>query len=179
MTRSTVIAGLATWLALFFSGGAALAGVGTSTLAARTQINANCTISTTPVAFGGYDPIGANKTTDLNAIGVITVTCVKGTAPTIGLGLGSNPSGSTRQMKNTTSANFLQYELYQPSSTVPNAACSFPGSVVWGNSGGGLFNAGSAPTKNARSYNVCGTIAAGLNPAIGTYQDTVVATVNF
>jgi spore coat protein U-like protein len=178
MTRSTIGAGLATWLALFLSGGA-LAGVGTSSLTAQTQINANCTISTTPVAFGNYDPIGANKTTALNAIGVITVTCVKGTAPTIGLGLGSNPSGSTRQMKNTTSANFLQYELYKPSSTLPNAACSFPGTVVWGNSGSSLLSAGSAPTKNARSYNVCGTVPAGLNPTIGNYQDTVVATVNF
>jgi spore coat protein U-like protein len=41
------------------------------------------------------------------------------------------------------------------------------------------LSAGSAPTKNARSYNVCGTVPAGLNPTIGNYQDTVVATVNF
>lgn len=176
MMRSGTTAGLATWLALFFSGGA-LAGVGT--LTAQTQINTNCTVSTTSVAFGSYDPIGANKTADLDAIGVITITCVKGTAPTIGLGLGVNPAGSTRQMKNTLSANFLQYELYQPASAVPNSACSFPGTVVWGNSGSNLFSAGAAPNKNPRSYNVCGAITAGLNPTIGTYQDTVVATVNF
>jgi spore coat protein U-like protein len=178
MTRSTAIAGLATWLAFFFWG-SAHAGVGTSTLTAQTQINANCTISTTPVAFGAYDPIGTNKTSNLNAIGVVTITCVKGTAPTIGLGLGSNAAGSTRRMKNTASANYLQYELYEPSSTVPNAGCSFPGSTVWGTSGSNLFSPGSAPNKNPSSYNVCGTVPAGLNPVIGTYQDTVVATVNF
>ncbi|MGA8050162.1 MAG: spore coat U domain-containing protein [Burkholderiales bacterium] len=178
MARRATTAGLAIGLALFLSGDA-LAGVGTSTLTARTQVNTNCTIATTAVAFGGYDPIGANKTSNLNSSGVITIACVKGTTPTIGLGLGSNATGSTRRMRNTASANFLQYELYMPSTTVPNAPCTFPGTTVWGNAGANLFNAGSAPSKNARSYNVCGTVPAGLNPVIGIYQDTVVATVNF
>lgn len=179
MSRWCTRTGLALGLALFFSG-PALAGVGTGTLTAQTQVNANCTISASAVAFGSYDPIGANKTADLNSIGTITVTCVKGTAPTIGLGLGANASGSTRQMQNTTTAgNFLAYELYMPSGTAPSASCSFPGTTVWGTSGTNLFSAGAAPSKNARTYNVCGTIAAGQNPVIGTYQDTVVATVNF
>ena len=179
MTRRCASTGLAFGLALFFSGWA-IAGVGTSTLTAQTQVNSNCTISTSPVAFGNYDPIGANKTSDLNSIGTITIACVKGTAPTIGLGLGGNPAGSTRRMQNTVApGNFLQYELYQPSGPAPNAPCAFPGTTIWGTSGANLFSAGSAPNKNARTYNVCGTVPAGLSPAIGNYQDTVVATVNF
>lgn len=171
--------GLACWLALFFSG-AAIAGVGTGTFTAQTQVNANCTVSTSAVAFGSYDPVGANKTADLNSIGTVTIACVKDTAPTIGLDLGSNASGTTRRMQNTTVAgNFLQYELYLPSGTAPNAACSFPGATPWGTAGANLFNAGAAPNKNPRTYNVCGTIPAGQNPLFGNYQDTVVAAVNF
>jgi len=179
MTRRCAKTGLAFGLALLFSG-AAFAGVGTGTLTAQTQVNANCTISTSPVAFGNYDPIGANKTADLNSIGTITITCVKGTAPTVALGLGNNASGSTRRMLNTVNAgNYLQYELYQPTSTAPNASCSFPGATVWGTGGANLFNTGSAPSKSPRTYNVCGAVPAGLSPIIGNYQDTVVATVNF
>lgn len=179
MRRADRTARLALGPALLFFYVAAHAGVGTSTLTARTSVAANCTIATTPVAFGNYDPIAANKSTNLNATGAVTIACVKGSAPTITLSLGNNPSGSTRRMIDAVSGGFLQYELYQPSSTAPGAACSYPGTTVWGSSGANLFNAGAAPTKNPRNYNVCGTVAAGQNPTIGTYTDTVVATVSF
>ena len=42
-----------------------------------------------------------------------------------------------------------------------------------------LFTASSALSKAARTYNVCGSVPAGQNPSIGTYSDTVLATVNF
>jgi spore coat protein U domain-containing protein, fimbrial subunit CupE1/2/3/6 len=171
---------LALGLASFFCGGAAAyAGVGTSSFTAQATVNTNCTILTTPVAFGGYDPIGAHRSADLNATGAITVACVKGTAPTIALGLGSNASGSARRMRDVPSGDFLGYELYQPPSNTPATPCSFPGATVWGTAGANLFSATSAPDKNARTYNVCGSVAAGQNPSIGTYSDTVVATVNF
>ena len=158
---------------------AAQAQVGTSTFTAQASVATSCTISTSPVTFGNYDPIVANKTANLNAVGSVTITCVKGTTPTISLGLGNNATGSTRRMKDAVSGDFLLYELYQPSSNASGAACSFPGSVVWGSTGASVLTATSAPSKVARSYNVCGTVSAGQNPAVGTYNDTVNATVNF
>ena len=170
---------LALWLAFFFGGGAAAyAGVGTSSFTAQATVDTNCTIVTTPVAFGGYDPIGAHRSANLNATGSITIACIKGTAPTIALDLGSHASGSTRQMQEL-SGDFLGYELYHPPNNTPGTPCSFPGTVVWGTALANLFTATSAPTKAARTYNVCGSVAAGLNPSIGTYSDTVVATVSF
>lgn len=152
----------------------------TSTLSASATVASNCTVATAALAFGSYDPIGTHRTggANLNASGSVTVTCVKGVAPSIALGLGANVSGSTRRLKSGAS-DYLNYELYKPPSTTAGAACTFPGTVVWGTSGANLFSATAATSKAARSYNVCGTIAAGEDPAIGTYADTVVATVTF
>ena len=36
-----------------------------------------------------------------------------------------------------------------------------------------------APSKAARTYNVCGTIPQGQDASAGVYNDIVVATVNF
>lgn len=166
-------------LVSFFLAATAAAGVGNSTLTAQTQVHANCSVSTTAVSFGNYDPIVAHKTTDLNAIGAVTIACVKDTAPTIALGLGNNASGSTRRMRDTPSGDFLSYELYQPPNTTPAAACTFPGTTVWGSAGANLFSATAATDKTARTYNICATIFSGQNPSVGSYSDTVVVTVSF
>lgn len=153
---------------------------GTSTLSASATVSNNCTVSTAALAFGTYDPIGTHRSggANLNASGSITITCVKGVAPTIGLNLGSNASVSIRRMM-AGAGQYLSYELYKPPTATAGAACTFSGSVVWGTSGSNLFSASAAPSKVARIYNVCGTVAAGQDPAIGTYSDTVTATVTF
>lgn len=138
----------------------------------------------TAVAFGTYDPITANAPpasggVNLNSTGSITITCTKGTAPTIGLSLGANASGSTRRMLSG-AANYLTYELYQPPNNTAGTACTFPGTTVWGTAGANLFSpTATVSGKTAQIYNICGTVAAGQNPAIGTYADAVVATVTF
>ncbi len=174
------VAGLVSVLALLFAGGAS---AGTSTLTAQTSVGTNCSVAAAAFAFGTYDPITANAPpasggVDLNATGSITITCVKGTAPTIGLDLGAHASGSTRRMLSG-STDFLSYELYQPPNNAAGTACAFPGTTVWGTAGANLFSPTAAPSKTARIYNVCGTVAAGQDPAIGTYADAVVATVTF
>ena len=174
------IAGLVSALLLLFG---STAWAGTSTLVAQVSVNTNCTIAVSPLAFGPYDPITANAPpasggVDLNATGSITITCVKGTAPTIGLSLGAHASGSIRRMLSG-ATDFLAYELYQPPNNAAGAACTFPGTTVWGTAGANLFSPAAAPNNAARTYNICGTAAAGQDPAIGTYADAVVATVTF
>ena len=76
-----------TLTALAFSA-PAFAGSASANLNVTANVAANCTISTSPVAFGAYDPVVANASTDLTASGTVTVACTKGTAATIDLGNG-------------------------------------------------------------------------------------------
>lgn len=145
-------------------------GSATATLTVNMSIANNCTISTTAVAFGSYDPVSTNATSPLDGTGSVSVACTKNTSATIGLGVGSNASGSTRRMSDgATTPSYATYELYQDSSR----------STVWGNSGTGLLSPTAAPSKAARTFSVYGRVPAGQDIPAGSYADSVVATVNF
>ena len=152
-----------------------------TTIAVSASVTQNCTISTTAaLAFASYDPIGANASAALNATGQISVACSKGaTGLTIGIDSGAHVSGSQRQMLGSVAAGMLQYNLFQPPNNTPRTPCSFPAVTNWTNTGAGLFTLSSATTKEARVYNVCGTIPGGQDVAADAYADTVSATINF
>jgi spore coat protein U-like protein len=136
------------------------------------SVSANCTISTSPVAFGSYDPISANASAALTTTGGVSVTCTTGASPIITLGQGITPaSGSVdgaplRQMLDA-SSDVLAYNLYEGSDHL----------TVWGNTSG----TGQAGTADGtlHSLTVYGSIPGGQNVPVGTYGDTVVATVSF
>lgn len=157
----------------------ARAGSTPATLNVTASIAANCTISTTAVAFGPYDPVVANAATALNAAGTVIIGCTKGSAPTITLSLGSNAVGSQRNMLNGSNADVLGYQLYQPTSTALPSTCTFPGTTVWGTTGSNIFTPTIPASKATRTYSVCGTVAAGQDVSVGSYSDIVTATVNF
>jgi len=145
------------------------AATATANLDVTATISANCTISTSAVAFGTYDPISANNSTPLDATGSVSTTCTSGSSPTITLGEGANAaSGSTasaplRQM--ASGANVLGYQLYSDSSRA----------TVWADTG----VAAPAADGAAQSNTVYGRIAGGQNKPMGSYSDTVVTTVSF
>ncbi len=178
--RATSVAIASLFGAAILVSAPAFAGSTPANLTVTASVTANCTISTSAVAFGAYDPVSANASTDLNGNGSVSIACTKGSAPNITLDLGSNASGSQRNMKITGGgSDVLGYELYQPPNTTPNTACTFPGSQVWGTSGSAIFTPTAPASKTARTYRVCGTVAQGQDVSVGSYQDTVVATVNF
>jgi spore coat protein U-like protein len=146
----------------------ASAATATANLSVTATVTNNCTISTATLAFGSYDPVQAHASTDLDSTGTVTVACTKGVAPTIGLGLGSNASGSTRRMSDG-SGNYLTYEVYKDSGHT----------TVWGDAGAGLLSPVAAPSKAARNFTVYGRVTSNQDVAAGNYADTVVASVNF
>jgi spore coat protein U-like protein len=155
----------------------------TAVLGVSATINANCTIRTGALSFGRYESLQANATVPLHAAGSVSIACTKGSVPRITLDLGQNPSGGKRQMALATASSpgsdRLYYELYQPPNAAPGSGCSFPGTVAWGAAAGQAFVPSPPINRAARTYSVCGTIPPGQGVSMGSYADTVVATVNF
>ena len=160
--------------ALCVAGAHALfAATSTTTFTVTATVSANCTIQATGISFT-YDPVGANASTDATATGTVTIACTKGSGPSIGLSAGGHAgavAGVSRAMAN--GSEMLGYELYQPTAAPGNAG-------VWTDIGGANpLNTGLSPGKAPRSYTVSGKIPKAQDVGVGTYNDTVTATVNF
>lgn len=167
------VLGLAAASALFLAASSATqAGTATSSLAVTASVSPNCTITTSAVAFGAYDPIVTNATTALDGTGTVSVTCTNESAVAITLDQGANAAnGSTdavplRQMKDT-GADVLAYFLYSDTNRT----------VVWGNTAPtGVNDTGNGVLQTLTVY---GAVTAGQNVPATSYSDTVIATVTF
>ncbi|HKW91438.1 MAG TPA: spore coat U domain-containing protein [Methylomirabilota bacterium] len=166
MNRSARIALIASGLMLGLAA-PALAQTASTNLTVSATVTSNCSITTTAVAFGSYDPIVANATTALDGTGTVVVTCTKGAGTRIDLGLGSNASASTRRMLGGT--DLLTYELYSDTGRT----------TVWGSGATAGLTIATAPSKAARTFTVYGRVPAGQDVGAASYGDTVVATINF
>ena len=139
-----------------------------ASLSVTANVQKNCTITTSPIAFGGYDPVAGNATAPLDGIGTVIVTCTKGAVAHVGLNEGSNNQGNTRRMRQSGTA-FLTYEIYKDSARTDR----------WGDDIGSNLDLGAAPNRNPRTFTAYGRIPAAQDATVGNYVDTVVATVQF
>ncbi len=169
------LAVLAAATAGMFGASGSYAVTDTENLLVSASVTATCTITTSPVAFGAYDPTSVS---DLDGTGTVTVLCTNGTAGYVTLGEGANPDGAStpavpvRQMAGgAAAAGRLTYELYSEATYTD----------VWGNtSTTGLNHVGDGTSTALTVY---GRIPAQQNVIAGSgateYADTVVATVEF
>ena len=144
---------------------AAEAADATASLTVAASVANNCTIATTQLSFGAYDPVGTNATADATGSGQVLIACTKGASATIALGNGGGSDANSRRL--ASGSNFLPYQLYRSD-----------GSTVWGSGAGGWVTYNSL-SKAQQTMAVQGKIAAGADVPAGTYADTIVATVNF
>jgi len=151
---------------------ASQAGTTTGSLSVSATISNNCVFGTSTMAFGAYDPVGANKSTALTATGTVGITCTSGDGITLTANTGSNSThaaGScatatcSRAMANGT--NYLSYDLYT----------SAADTTVWN----GVNTVAATGTGAAQTVNVYGYIPAATVDPAGTYNDTVTVTATF
>jgi len=149
---------------------AALAATASADLGVSASIISNCTIGTSALSFGDYDPIAG---TAIPGTGTVTVACTSDVAtPKVTLGQGAHASGSStdaaplRRLSDGAS-HFLTYNIY----------LAVNHSTVWDNSTGQNAVAGDGTPHDLTTY---GLIDASQHTApAGSYSDTVVATVTF
>ena len=173
VARSMVAATLSAGAFLALPQVARASGTDTDNLPVTATVESNCTIDASAgLDFGVYDPIVANKSgSNLDAQGSVHVVCTNGSAVTITLGQGDNHiAGSAaapqRRMVDGTGLSFLSYFLYSDASQ-----------TVWGDTA----LTGKADTGNGadQSLTVYGSVTGGQNVPVGSYSDTVLATVTF
>lgn len=132
---------------------------------AAAQLGSNCSISTTGVAFGTYDVFSPSPRT---STGTVTYSCTAGLLIRIELGTGSSGNFTARTLGN--GVDSLLYNLYMDGGYA----------TVWGNGSGGTgvytTIAALGPPTNLTVY---GRVPAVQNVSIGSYSDTVIATIVF
>jgi len=152
---------------LLFAGTPALGATTTTNLSVTATVTANCSVSSSPVAFGSVDVLSG---TNYDATGNVSVTCTNGTAWSAAAGLGAGTGATFASRKMAAGANLLNYSLYT------NAGRT----TVWGDGSGGTATVSNTGTGSAQSFTVYGRVPLGQTAAqAGAYSDTVLVTVTY
>jgi spore coat protein U-like protein len=144
----------------------------TSTFQVTATVISSCSVTTSPIAFGNYDP---TSTTALTAQGAVNAKCTKGSVVAVALDQGTHPVTGTstaaipaRQMSNGTVT--LPYHIYTTSG----------GTTEWGNTTAQEPATQTSATVNtALVFTTYGNLPAGADVTAGAYTDTVTASLTF
>jgi spore coat protein U-like protein len=155
---------LASISALVISSDSSVLAAATGTFDVKTSVVASCNITLpASIVFAAYDPLSA--TPDDNTSQAMTIACSQGSVTHISLNYGSTVPLGPAAMGNGASGRLL-YELHKDSLT----------GALWN---GADLQTGTAPSTAARSFTIYGRIPALQDVPVGSYTDTVTATVLF
>lgn len=126
-----------------------------------------CSVTVSPVIFGGYD---MTLPAPLDSTGTISVICGPGVVYSIKLDPGRNAeSFIPREMGTSGSNSALVYNLYQDASFLR----------VWGDDTGGTFARRGIGTGVPEVLNVYGRIPSRQNVTAGVYSDSVTVIIEW
>jgi spore coat protein U-like protein len=140
----------------------------TSSLDVNATVTANCTVSTSAVAFGSVDVTSGQAA---QGTGSVVVTCTNGTAWSAAADAGAGTGADLGHRKMASGANLLGYSLFTDSSRTQ----------VWGDGVAGATSLFSGTgTGASQTKTVYGLIPGGQSgvPA-GDYADAVQVTVTY
>ncbi len=184
--RFTLVRVLVAYIGCLAFSSPSWAGTATANINVTASVTQTCKITTTNVVFGAYDPVVTNLSTALTAPspGTLVVTCTRNAGGvTLALNMGGYTTGAgDRRMLETGGAGmYLTYQLYQPTSGAPSAACAY--TTIWGNGTKVVRCSHRAEqhwgNASAQTFNVCGQVPANQDVEQGSYSDIITATVNF
>ena len=137
------------------------------TLNVNATVTADCTVSTSALAFGNVNVISGSN---VDGTGGISVTCTNGTAWSASAGVGAGSGASFTDRRMTSGSNLLGYNLYTSSAY----------STVWGDGTGSTGLLSGTGNGSAQAVTVYGRVGSGQTgvPA-GSYADTVAVTVTY
>ncbi len=138
-------------------------------LAPTAEAAVSCTISTVGVVFGSYNVFSP---TTLTSTGRTTIFCsgVGGGGRTVTVWLSQGSAGSFNPRKMFRSTEALSYNLY----------LSAGGTQIWGDGTGGSVQFSTLVSNNQTvNTTIFGQIPSGQDVSVGSYTDTIIATVNF
>jgi len=121
----------------------------------------SCTVSTSGIAFGSYDPFLPQH---VASVATISVTCEEITSYSIAL---SSGGGTYEQRVMNNGLHQLLYNLYTDATL----------NTVWGDGAG--HSATVSDTQLTAMHTVYGLIPARQNAHVGDYSDTIVITVTY
>jgi spore coat protein U-like protein len=145
-------------------------GSSTGNFSVSTTVNQICRATSPTLDFGTYYPITANAATPLDSSTTITITCAFDQSLTLGFDQGANAlashCGASPQRCMSNGSNYLNYNIY---ATTSDRSSGSP----WISPVPETISGGSA------TVSIYGRVPAGQDVSVGSYSDSIVATVYY
>lgn len=157
--RRSLLLGLT---ALLGAGGGATAW--TATLTVSLTVNAACLVDANDLIFGTVNPLSGSPT---DGAAALSVTCTNTTPYQVALDAGANGTFATRAM--ASGGNLLDYNLYTENSYT----------TIWGDGTSSTSTMGATGDGDTDSYTIYANMPASQSLIVGSYSDTVTATISY
>ncbi len=137
----------------------------TATFQVTATVAGTCSLSTNPLAFGTYTPSSAS----LAGSTTIAATCTNSTPYTLSFNAGATSGGTVSQRLMANGAATLKYNLYTTAADT----------TVLGDGTSSSSTITGTGTGSAQTSTIYGLIPTGQYVTIGSYSDTITATISY